>query len=71
MVSILVQIYHVLESCVVVLFIATEQGDILRVDAKPEKLMQVTTNNSFDLLKAAYHLENRHVPHVNTYCIVL
>ena len=43
-------------------FIATEQGDILRVDAKPEKLMQVTTNNSFDLLKAAYHLGNRHVP---------
>lgn len=43
-------------------FIATEAGEILRVDAKPEKLMQVASNNSFDLLKAAYHLGNRHVP---------
>lgn len=43
-------------------FIATEASEILRVDAKPEKLMQVASNNSFDLLKAAYHLGNRHVP---------
>lgn len=43
-------------------FMATEQGDVLRVDAKHEKLMQVTTDNSFELLKAAYHLGNRHVP---------
>ena len=43
-------------------FIATEQGDILRIDAKAEKLMQVSSNQSFELLKAAYHLGNRHVP---------
>ncbi len=43
-------------------FIATESGDILRVDAKAEQLMQVTSDDSFELLKAAYHLGNRHVP---------
>lgn len=43
-------------------FIATEQGELLRVDAKAERLMQVTANTEFDLLKAAYHLGNRHVP---------
>ncbi|OTG79705.1 urease accessory protein UreE [Acinetobacter sp. ANC 5054] len=43
-------------------FIATPQGDVLRVDAKPEKLMKIEANNSFDSLKAAYHLGNRHVP---------
>lgn len=43
-------------------FIATEQGDILKIDAKAERLMQVTATNEFDLLKAAYHLGNRHVP---------
>lgn len=43
-------------------FIATDDGDILRVDAKPERLMQVTAKTDFELLKAAYHLGNRHVP---------
>ncbi|KAF1027877.1 MAG: Urease accessory protein UreE [Acinetobacter bereziniae] len=43
-------------------YIATEHGEVLRIDAKPEKLMQVIASNSFDLLKAAYHLGNRHVP---------
>lgn len=43
-------------------FIATRDGDILRVDAKPERLMQVTAKTDFELLKAAYHLGNRHVP---------
>ncbi|WP_173911621.1 urease accessory protein UreE [Acinetobacter sp. Marseille-Q1618] len=42
--------------------IATEHGDVLRVDAKAERLMQVTAQSDFDLLKAAYHLGNRHVP---------
>ena len=42
--------------------IATEQGDVLRVDAKPERLMRVCAETDFDLLKAAYHLGNRHVP---------
>lgn len=43
-------------------YIATQEGEVLRVDAKPERLMQVTAQTDFDLLKAAYHLGNRHVP---------
>ncbi|KCX17306.1 urease accessory protein UreE [Acinetobacter sp. 1264765] len=43
-------------------YIATQEDDVLRVDAKPERLMQVTSQTDFDLLKAAYHLGNRHVP---------
>ncbi|MBC6802711.1 urease accessory protein UreE [Acinetobacter baumannii] len=43
-------------------YIATQEGDVLRVDAKPEWLMKVTAQTEFDLLKAAYHLGNRHVP---------
>lgn len=43
-------------------FIATEHGEILQVKAKPERLMQVTAKTEFELLKAAYHLGNRHVP---------
>ncbi|WP_151778438.1 urease accessory protein UreE [Acinetobacter brisouii] len=42
--------------------IATPNGEILRVDAKAERLMCVTAPTPFDLLKAAYHLGNRHVP---------
>ncbi|MDC5552044.1 ureE [Acinetobacter baumannii] len=43
-------------------YIATQEGDVLRIDAKPERLMKVTAQTEFDLLKAAYHLGNRHVP---------
>ncbi|HEE6163366.1 TPA: urease accessory protein UreE [Acinetobacter baumannii] len=43
-------------------YIATQEGDVLRVHAKPERLMKVTAQTEFDLLKAAYHLGNRHVP---------
>ncbi|HCK7399913.1 TPA: urease accessory protein UreE [Acinetobacter baumannii] len=43
-------------------YIATQEGDVLRVDAKPERLMKVTAQTEFVLLKAAYHLGNRHVP---------
>ncbi|MFP1041793.1 urease accessory protein UreE [Acinetobacter baumannii] len=43
-------------------YIATQEGDVLCVDAKPERLMKVTAQTEFDLLKAAYHLGNRHVP---------
>lgn len=42
--------------------IATPSGEILRVDAKAERLICVTAPTQFDLLKAAYHLGNRHVP---------
>lgn len=43
-------------------YVATEAGDVLQVQAAPEKLHQVVAKTSFDLLKAAYHLGNRHVP---------
>lgn len=43
-------------------YIATENGNILKIEAKPEKLMKVSAQHDFDLLKAAYHLGNRHVP---------
>lgn len=43
-------------------FIATQDGEVLRIDAKAEKLMQIRAKTDFELLKAAYHLGNRHVP---------
>jgi urease accessory protein len=48
-----------------------ENGDILaivdsekiiRVIAKPEAIMTVTAAKKLDLIKAAYHLGNRHIP---------
>ena len=48
-----------------------QDGDLLqdygetifvRVSAKSEPVITVTTTNSLELLKAAYHLGNRHVP---------
>ena len=38
-----------------------EDGRIVRVCARPEKLLHVTCASSFELLRAAYHLGNRHV----------
>ncbi len=38
------------------------QTTLVRVCAKLEPVMTVTTTNSLKLLKAAYHLGNRHVP---------
>lgn len=43
-------------------YIATDDGHILKVEAQAQHLMQVSTAYAFDLLKAAYHLGNRHVP---------
>ncbi|MBP0002433.1 MAG: urease accessory protein UreE [Cyanobacteria bacterium SBC] len=34
----------------------------VRVVAKPEPVLTVTASNALDLLRAAYHLGNRHVP---------
>ncbi len=42
-------------------YIATQRV-MITFDAKPERLMQVSAKTDFDLLKAAYHLGNRHVP---------
>lgn len=35
---------------------------LVRVSAKLEQVLTVTATNSLELLKAAYHLGNRHVP---------
>ena len=43
-------------------YIATAEGEILKIEAKAERLMKVSAQHDFDLLKAAYHLGNRHVP---------
>lgn len=43
-------------------YIGTTTGEVLQVQAAPEKLLCVTAREPFDLLKAAYHLGNRHVP---------
>ncbi len=42
--------------------LAAETGDIsIKVTAKPEPVLTVTSKESIDLLRAAYHLGNRHV----------
>lgn len=43
-------------------YIATADGQVLQVLAAPQALMQAIAVQPFDLLKAAYHLGNRHVP---------
>jgi urease accessory protein len=40
----------------------SEKGDRVRVIAKPEPVMTVTADAPLTLLRAAYHLGNRHVP---------
>lgn len=42
--------------------LASEAGDVVRVVAKPEPVVVVTAASEFALLRAAYHLGNRHVP---------
>ncbi len=37
-------------------------GNIVRITAKPEPVLTVTTEDSLLLIRAAYHLGNRHVP---------
>ena len=40
----------------------TETGDVIvRVIAKPEPILNITAKNTLTLLRAAYHLGNRHV----------
>ncbi len=46
---------------------AEDQSLIVEIVAKPEQVMAVTTKHGLDLLEAAYHLGNRHVPlEINT-----
>lgn len=42
--------------------VETEDQQRIRIVAKPEPVMTVTADSPFLLLKAAYHLGNRHVP---------
>ncbi|KYC41365.1 urease accessory protein UreE [Scytonema hofmannii PCC 7110] len=37
-------------------------GGLVRITAKPEPVLTVTAQTLLDLLRAAYHLGNRHVP---------
>ena len=41
--------------------LGSESGDLVRVSAKPEPVITVTSENALTLLRAAYHLGNRHV----------
>jgi urease accessory protein len=41
---------------------AEDHGVILTIEAKPEPVMTVRASSSLALLRAAYHLGNRHVP---------
>ena len=44
------------------LLMAEEDHSLVRVVAKPEPVLTVTAQDPLDLLRAAYHLGNRHVP---------
>jgi len=39
-----------------------ETGEMLKIVAKSEPVLTVTASNPVDLMRAAYHLGNRHVP---------
>jgi urease accessory protein len=39
----------------------SENGILVRISAKPEPVLTVTAKNPLELLRAAYHLGNRHV----------
>lgn len=42
-------------------FLEARDGRIVRVRARPERLLHVTCADAFELTRAAYHLGNRHV----------
>jgi urease accessory protein len=41
---------------------AEGNGTLVRVVAKQEPVLTITSNNILDLLRGAYHLGNRHIP---------
>ncbi len=43
-------------------FLKTEEGLLVRVVAAPEKVYLVRCESTLQLMRAAYHLGNRHVP---------
>ncbi|WP_349571263.1 urease accessory protein UreE [Azotobacter salinestris] len=42
-------------------FLQADDGRLVRVRARPEKLLHVTCASALELTRAAYHLGNRHV----------
>ena len=46
--------------------LVAEDGSLVRVEAAPQKVLRITAcaehGSPFDLMRAAYHLGNRHVP---------
>ena len=44
------------------LLLAETDSSLVRVTAKPEPIFTITATTSLELLRAAYHLGNRHVP---------
>jgi urease accessory protein len=46
--------------------LVAEDGSLVRVDAAPQRVLRITActehGSAFDLMRAAYHLGNRHVP---------
>lgn len=42
--------------------LAAESGEIIQVTAQPEPVLTVTASDPTTLIRAAYHLGNRHVP---------
>ena len=43
------------------IFITNQENIFIHVIAKKEKLFQISTNKSIDMLKVTYHLGNRHI----------
>jgi urease accessory protein len=43
-------------------FVLAEDGRVVRIVAAPERVMQVECRDASQLVRAAYHLGNRHVP---------
>ncbi|MEC4805942.1 MAG: urease accessory protein UreE [Jaaginema sp. PMC 1079.18] len=43
-------------------YLQAETGEIVQIMAEPEPVLTVTTNSALVLLRAAYHLGNRHIP---------
>lgn len=39
-----------------------EDGTLVRVESAPEDVLLVTAQTPYELMRAAYHLENRHTP---------
>ena len=44
------------------LLLSESRDKIIAIAAKPESVMTATASNPLNLLKAAYHLGNRHIP---------